>query len=83
MLVLQSSSHSQHILPCSSSDTYAASSDFAYHVHNVEVEEGLVMQELEEVNVKAEKVICSEEEEEEKDIDSKEEEDVDIKEEVS
>ena len=90
MLVLQSCTDYLHILPGSSSDTYATSSDCVYHVGNVKVEG-------EEVNVKAEKEIGSEEEEcvvmkdeqgmyskeeeEEKDVDTKEMEDVDIKEE--
>ena len=99
VLVLQSCSDSLHILPCSFSDTNAASSDCAYHVGNVKVEEDLYRQvEEEEVNVKTEKGIDSEEqecigikeeegiyseEEEEEDIDVKEEEDAGIKEEVS
>jgi len=63
-LVLQSSSDSLHILPGSSSDTCATSSDCAYDVGNMEVEEDLDMQEEEEeVNVKTEKGIGSEEEE--------------------
>jgi hypothetical protein len=62
-LVLQSSSDSQHILPSSSSDTYAPSSDLAHHVGNIKVEEDLSVQEEVEMNVKAEKGICSEEEE--------------------
>jgi coenzyme F420-reducing hydrogenase delta subunit len=82
-------------MPGSSSDTYATSSDCAYHVGNVKIEEDLDMQEV-EVNVKTEKGISSEEvecvdikdeegmySEEEVDIDTKEEEDVDVKEEVS
>jgi hypothetical protein len=53
-----------HILPGSSSDTYATSSDCAYHVGNVRDEEDMDMQEEEgEVNVKTEKDIGSEEEE--------------------
>ena len=99
MLVLQSCTDPLHILPGLSSDTYATSSDCAYHVGNTKVEEDLDMQEEEEVNVKAEKGIGSEEEEcvgvkDEQSIYSKEEEekekdinakeeDVDIKEEVS
>jgi hypothetical protein len=98
MLVLQSCTDPLHIPPSLSSDTYGTSSDCAYHVGNVKVEEDLDMQEEEgEVNVKTEKGIGSEEEEcmgikdeediyseeEEKDIDIKKEEDVDIKEEVS
>ena len=83
MLVLQSCSDSLHILPGSSSDTCAASSDCAYHVGNMKVEKDLNMQGEERVNVKTEKDIGSEEEEGEKDIDIKEEEDVGIKGEVS
>jgi len=62
VLVLQSCSDSLHILPSTSSDTYAASSDCAYHIGNMEVEEDLDMQgEEEKVNVKTEKGIGSEE----------------------
>ena len=83
------------ILTGSSSETNAMSSDCAYHVGNVKVEEDLEMREVEgEMNVKTEKDIGSEEEDcmglysegeekEEEDIDTKEEEDVGIKEEVS
>ena len=79
MLVLQSCSDSLHILPGSSSDTCGTSSDCAYHVGNVKVEEDLDMQEEEEVNVKTEKGVGSEEEEcigikDEEDIYSEEEE---------
>ena len=98
MFVLQRCSDSLHILPSSSSDTNAASSDCAYHVGNMKVEEDVDMQGEEgEVNVKTEEGVGSEEEEcigvkeegiyseeeEEKDICIKEEEDVGIKEEVS
>ena len=91
MLFLQSCSDSLHILPGSSSDTCGTSSDCAYHVGNVKVEEDLDMQEEEEVNVKTEKGVGSEEEEcigikDEDDRYSEEEEeekDVDTKEEVS
>ena len=100
MLVLQSCSDSLHILPGSSSDTNATSSDCASHVGNMKVEGDLDMQvEEEEVNVKTEKGVGSEEEEcigikdeegiyseeevEEVDIDIREEQDVGIKEEVS
>jgi len=91
MLVLQSCSDPLHILPGSSSDTCGTSSDCAYHVGNVKVEEDLDMQEEEEVNVKTEKGVGSEEEEcigitDEDDRYSEEEEeemDVDTKEEVS
>ena len=99
MFVLQSCSDSLHILPSLSGDTNAASSDCAYHVGSMKVEGDLDMQwEEEEVNVKTEKGVGSEEEEcigikdeegiysEEEvkvDIDTKEEEDVGIKEEVS
>jgi uncharacterized membrane protein len=97
-LVLQSCTDPLHILPGSSSDTYATSSDGAFIVGNVKVEEDLDMQEEEgEVKVKTEKDIGSEEEEcigmvdeegiyseeEEENVDTKEEEDIDIKEEVS
>ena len=100
MLVLQSCSDSLHILPGSSSDTNATSSDCASHVGNMKVEGDLDMQvEEEEVNVKTEKGVGSEEEEcigikdeegiyseeevKEVDIDIREEQDVGIKEEVS
>jgi len=99
MLVLQSCSDSLHILPSSSCDTNAASSDCAYHIGNMKVEEDLDMQGEEgKVNVKTEKGIGSEEdecisikdeeaiyseEEEEENIHIKEEEDAGIKEEVS
>ena len=64
MLVLQSCcTDPLHILPGSSSDTYGTSSDCAYHIGNVKVEEDLDMEEEEAVNVKAEKGIGSEEEE--------------------
>ena len=63
VLVLQSRSDSLHILPSTSSDTYVASSDYACHIVNMEVEEDLDMQEeVEEVNVKTEKGIVNEEE---------------------
>ena len=94
MMVLQSCSNSLHILTGPSSETNATSSDCAYHVGNVKVEDDLDMQEEGEVNVKTEKDIGNEEEEsigikdeegmyseeEEEDVDIKEE-DVDIKEE--
>ena len=64
VLVLQSCSDSLHILPSSSSDTYAASSDCACHIGTMKVEDDLDMQEEEEeVNVKTEKGMCSEEDE--------------------
>ena len=91
-LILQSCSDSLHILPSSSSDTYAASSECACHIGNMKFVEDLDMQEEEEeVNVKREKGIGGEEdecigikdeevryskEEEEEDIAIKEEEDV-------
>ena len=63
MLVLQSCNDSLYILPGSSSETNATSSDCAFHVGNVKVEEDLDMQEeKEEVNVKTEIDIGSEEE---------------------
>ena len=100
VLVLQSCSDPLHVLPTSSCDTNAASSECAYHIGNMKAEEDMDMQgEVEEVNVKIEKGIdseeeeCigikdeegiySEEEEEDDNIDIKEEEDVGIKEEVS
>jgi len=93
MLVLQSCSDSLHILPSLSSDTNAVSSDCACHVGNMKVEVDLDAQwEEEEVNVKTEKGVGSEEEEcigikQEQGIYSEEEveeeKDIDIKEEVS
>jgi hypothetical protein len=98
MLVLQSCTDSLRVLPDSSSETFPKSSDCTYVVGNIKVEEDIDMQEEEEVNVKTEKVIVSEEvecidirEEEgiyteekmEEDIDTKEEKDVDVKGEVS
>ena len=99
MLVLQSCSDSLHILPSSSSETNATSSDCACHGGNMKVERDLNMQvEEKEVNVKTEKGVgseeeeCigvneggmySEEEEEEKDVDTKEKKDAGIKEKVS
>ena len=89
MLVLQSCTDPLYIPPSSSSDTYGTSSDCAYHVGNVKVEEDLDMQEVEgEVNVKTEKGLWSEEEEcmgikDEEGIysedEEKEEKDIDIK----
>ena len=89
--VLQSSSNSLHILPSSSSDTNAASSDCAYHIGNMNFEEDLDMQGEEgEVTVKTEKGIACKEEEcidikDEEGIyseeEEEEEEDMDIKEE--
>ena len=90
VLVLQNCSDSLHILPGSSSDTYAASSDCACHIGNMEVVVDLEMQGKEgEVNVKTEKGIGSEEEEcigikNEEGIyseEEEEEEEIDIKEE--
>jgi len=99
VLVLQSSSDPLHILPSSSCDTNETSSDCAYHVGNMKVEEDVGMLGVDGlVNVKTEKGIACEEEEctnikdeegiyseeeEEEDTDIKEEEDVGIKEEVS
>ena len=99
VLVLQSCSDSRHILPGSSCDANATS-DCAYHVGNMKVEEDLNMQLLEEelilktekgvgseeeewIGIKDEGGIYSEEEVKEEDIDIKEEDDVGIKEEVS
>ena len=90
MLVSQSCSDSLHILTGSSSETNATSSDCAFHVGNLKVDEDLDMREEEvEVNVKTEKDLGSEEEEcigtkhEEGMYSEEEEEDVDIEEEVS
>jgi len=99
MLVLQSCTDAEYILPGSSSDTYGTSSDCAYHVGNVKVEVDLDVQEEEELNVKTQKGISNEEEEcigiedgegiysEEKEEEEKDvdtkEEDGDVKEKVS
>ena len=98
MLVLQSCTDSQQRMAGSSNETFPTSSDSACHVGIIKVEEGMDMQEEEEeVNVKTENGVCSEEvecmdikdeegiysEEEEEDIDTKEDKDVDIIEEVS
>jgi len=42
MLVLQSCTDSLHILPSSTSDTHATSSDCAYHIGKLKVEEDLM-----------------------------------------
>jgi len=90
VLVLQSCSDSLQILPGASGETNAVSSDCAYHVSNMKVEEDLDRQvEEEELNVKTEKGIDSAEEEgvgikDEEGIYSEvevKEEDIDIKEE--
>jgi hypothetical protein len=99
MLVLQNCTDPLHILLGLSSETNATSSDCAYHIGNVKVEEDLDIQDVEQVNVKIEKGIgseeeegigvkveegiYSEEEEEGEDVDTKQEEDADIKQEVS
>jgi len=99
MLLLQSCTDSQQVMAGSSNETFPTSSDSACHIGSINVEVGMDMQEeKEEVNVKTENGICSEElecmdikdeediyseEEEEEDIDTKEDKDVDIKEEVS
>ena len=92
MLVLQSCSDPLHILPGSSSETNATSSDCACHIGNVKVEDeevnvktekGIDSDKEECVGIKDEEGIYSEEEVEEEDIDIKEEDDSGIKEEVS
>ena len=100
MLVLQSCTDSLRVLPISSSETFPTSSDGTYDIGYIMVEEDIHMQEEEEeVNVKTEKGMGSEEGEcidikDEEGIHSEEEqeewkdidsqeEDVDIKEEVS
>jgi len=97
MLVLQSCTDSLEVMAGSSGETFSTSSDGTY-VSKMKVEEEEDLQEFEEVNVKTENVIFSEEEEcidikfeegtytkeeEKEDIDTKEETDVDVKEEVS
>jgi hypothetical protein len=96
MLVLQSCTDPLEVMAASSTETFPAASDGTYDVGNLKVEEEVDIK-WEEVNVKTEEVIGSEEEEcidikdegdiyseeEEEDIDTKEEADVDIKEEVS
>jgi hypothetical protein len=82
----------------SSTETFPTSSDGTYGIDNIKVEEDLdIKEEVEEVNVKTEKEIGSEEEEcrdikdedciyseeEEEDVDTYEEEEVEIKLEVS
>jgi hypothetical protein len=96
MVVLQSCTDSLHVLPGSSCETFPTSSDGAYDVSNVKVEEDIDIKEEEEdvkaekgignaeeecLDIKHEEGICSEEEEVEA-VDTKEVY-VDIKEEVS
>jgi hypothetical protein len=94
MLVLQSCTDSQQVLPGSSIDIFPKSPDCTYDVGNVKFEEDFYVQEEVEVNLKTKEEECidiknegcmySEEEvEEEEDIDTKEYEDIDLKEEVS
>ena len=99
VFVLQSCSNPRRILPSSSCDA-TAKSDCAYHVGNMKAEEDLNMQVVEEeLNVKTEKGVGSEEEEwigindeesvhseeevKEEDVDINDVEDVGIKGEVS
>ena len=79
VLVLQICSDSQHILPSSSSDTNAVSSDCAFHAGYMKVEGDFSMQVEEELKVMTEKGVGSEEEE---CIDMKDEESVYSEEEV-
>jgi hypothetical protein len=95
MLVLQSCTDSQQVLPGSSSETFPTSSDCIYDVGNVKFEKDLDLQEEEEeVNVQTKKEKCidikheagiysEEEKEQEEGIDTKEDKDVHVKEEVS
>jgi len=99
MLVLQSCTDSLKVMADSSTETFPTSSDGTCDVGSMKVEEDTYMPDFEEVNVKTEKVIVSEEEEcinikdeediyseeeeEKEDINTSEEEDVDVKEEVS
>jgi hypothetical protein len=95
MVVLQNCTDSLQVMAGSSSETFPTSSDGTYDVNNVKVEEDIVIKEEdvkaekgigngeeECIDIKDEKLMCSEEEEEE-DIDTKEDKDVNIKEEVS
>ena len=99
MLVLQSCTDSPEVMADSSTETFPTISDVTYEVTNIKVEEEIDMKEGEEVNVKTENVIVSEElecmdmkdeegiysvgENEEEDIDTQKEEDTEIKEEES
>jgi len=89
ILVLQSCSDSLHILPSSSRETNATSSDCACHIGNVKVEKDFDMQEGEELNLKTEKhILCGEEgcigiKHEKGRYSEEEEEDVGVKEDVS
>jgi hypothetical protein len=100
MLVLQSCTDSLQVMAGSSSETFPTSPDGTLDIGNIKVEElADIKEEEEEVNVKTENVIGSEEEEcmdikeeeganseeedEEEKIDIQEKEDVDVKEEVS
>ena len=100
MLVLQSCTDSLKVLQGSSSEKFPSSSDGTLDIGNIKVEEHIdIKREEEELNVKTEKVIGSEEEEcidikdedgiygeekeEEEDMATQEEENVDIEEEVS
>ena len=96
MVVLQSCTDSLHVLPGSSCETFPPSSDGAYDVSNVKVEENIDIKEEEE-DMKAEKGTGNEEEEclgikheegiyseeEEEDIGTKECKDTEVKKEVS
>ena len=63
MLLLQSCTDSLQVMASSSSETFPTTSDGAYDIGNLKVEEEVDMNEDKEVNVKTEKVIGSEEEE--------------------
>jgi hypothetical protein len=63
MLVLQSCTDSLHILPCSSGETLASSSDGTYGGGNIKLEEDIDIKEEVELNVKTDIAIGSEEEE--------------------
>jgi len=97
MVVLQSCTDSQHVLPGSSCETFPTSYDGTYDVSNVKVKEdidikeeedvkaekGIGIEEEECIDIKDDVCIYSKEEKEEEDIGTKEDEDVNIKEEVS
>jgi hypothetical protein len=92
MLVLQSCTDSLYILPCSSSEIFATSSDGTSDGSSIKLEKDIDTKEKTVVNVKTEMVIGNEEEEcvdikEENGIyreeENEEEEGIDVKEKVS
>jgi hypothetical protein len=97
MLVLQSCTDCVQVLPGSSCETFPKSSNGTYDVRSAKVEDDIDIKEVKDVkaekgigneeeeciDINDEEGICSEEDEEEEDIDTKEDGDVNIKEEVS